>query len=358
MCRRGADPIRMQPPAPGPYDPTDPTRPTERAPLHPAGYEPAFPLTPGATSTPPSSTLPPAVPPPPFSQRPSENDHFNFPDELHPIADDRSASLGRYLVSREFILTLVLFGLGLVAALAIVFFIVLPVYTGHGDSVAVPKVTDMNLERANTLLESRDLSMQVIDSQYIGGKPPLSVITQEPPAGQDVKPGRVVYLVINKTSPPDTKLPDIVDVNLQQGRYLLESWGLKVGRISYQPSQETDLILKATQRGRELKAGDLVKMGSSIDLLVSQRGSGANVVVPNLSGMSLGEASSKLADLGLALGTVRYGSSPSQRENGIVFQHSPSAEEGVPAGTAVDLWVTGQPQQPLDAGAADDGGTP
>ncbi len=267
------------------------------------------------------------------------------PDASHAHAAAPSpTTLRAYVRSGEFWMTLGT-GVGILLVIGVLLlFVLLPLLTRQGASRTVPTLAKLSYAQALERLDAQDLNATVVDSQYQPGAEPLTVITHTPAAGEQVKPGRTVYLVVAKQRPPTIRLPDIIDVNLQQGRYLLETWGLKVGRVSYVRGDATDLILRAEAEGRALKPGDPIRAGTLVNLVVSQGPGQQSVALPDLIGLKLSDATSRLNNARLAVGVVRYGRSAEFHEPGIVYRmvppHRPDAE--LTEGYAVDLYVTGE----------------
>lgn len=262
------------------------------------------------------------------------------------------ATFKQYLRSRDFFSAVLLLGVLSVVLPLLVLYVFLPIMTHHNRGVDVPAVTNRPLPLAQQMLQDEGLVAEVIDSQYILTLRPLAIITQDPPAGEKVKSGRKIYLVVNRQSPPDAKLPDIIDVNLSQAKYMLQNWGLRLGRVQYVAGDANDLVLKATFEGRDLKPGEVIKAGSTIDLVVSSFAASNQVEIPDLVGRSLDEATSLLNDAGLSIGNVQYGNSGKYKQNGVVFQQSPAyPAKRVPAGYAVSVWVTGK-RETVKEGAA------
>jgi eukaryotic-like serine/threonine-protein kinase len=253
-----------------------------------------------------------------------------------------------YLASKPFFRLLAfLFGGGFVLAVLILF-VILPLLTSHGSSVTVPEVVNLSYPRANLLLQNQGLHAEVIDSQYFPSLPPKSVISQEPAGLHKAKAGRTVYLVLNKEQPPMTKLPDIIDVNLSQVKYLLENWGLKVGRLKFVPGAEPDLILQASIGAKSIKPGENVQVGTRIDLTISRGIGDRRISMPDLTGLSLGEATAQLNDMGLSRGRVRYGKGAAGQAAGTIIRQSPEAGRRIREGAAVELLVSGKPERPSE----------
>lgn len=226
------------------------------------------------------------------------------------------------------------------------FYLFLPFYTNHGKSITVPEVVNLKIHEGADLLEKNNLNAIVTDSEYYASLPPLTILRQDPPAFEKVKPDRKIYLVINRLRPPQVKLPEVLEVNFQQCKYMLELRGLKVGGFTYVSGFARDQVLKAFYKDRELKPGDLVTVGSKIDLVIS-RGQGTDKVkLPNLIGLSLSDATEVLATQKLSIGGVRYAKSTKTPEGTVFKQYpDPSAVDSVIEGYTVDIYINGRPPE-------------
>ncbi len=284
--------------------------------------------------------------------------------ESDPYAPEPRATLRQYLVSTEFLLTLGSLFFGGVLLVLLLFYVILPWMTNHNKTVDVPDVTSdplkkryVKVDEAFADLERAGLHPVVNDSQYYRDLPPLCVIRQEPIGLSIVKPGRTVYLVVNKRTPPAVKVPDVVDINLDQARSLLENWKLKVGRLTYTQGEYPNLVLKALYRGRELEKFEEVPEGSAIDLVVSRGHGPTRVELPNLLGLELQQAVSRLNLLGLRA-SVSYDEA-SRKPVGTVVNQSPRAgsQDSVFQNVVVYLTVAGSPdaaiEGPSTSGTAD-----
>lgn len=249
-----------------------------------------------------------------------------------------------YLKSREFwVLVGSLIG-GTFLFFAIFFYIFLPFFTKHGQSTTVPEVTNKKLQEAEQLLEAANLDYVVQDSQYHANLPPSTVLNQEPQAFEKVKPGRKVYLTINQSTPPMVKLPEIIDVNIQQAKYMLENWNLKIGKLNYQPGEAKDAVISASYKGKPIRPGDKIQEGSAIDLVVSQGIGEEKVPIPNLVGLNINDAVNALYEKGLSLGGTKYQKQYKNHKEGEVFRQNPKyiENDSVLKGTSFDLWIVGE----------------
>ena len=78
-------------------------------------------------------------------------------------------------------------------------------------------------------------------------------------------------------------MPDLIDISERVALIKLETVGLLLGKVSYEPNQIGDnLILKQRYKGKDIKPGSKIKMGEKIDLVVSKK-SFDRKLVPDLS---------------------------------------------------------------------------
>ncbi len=251
-----------------------------------------------------------------------------------------------YFLSREFWILLATLFVGTFLFLLFFFYVFLPYFTKHGESTTVPEVVNKNLIQAQKILYEANLNYEVQDSQYQAHLPPLTVLAQEPLPFEKVKPGRKVYLIVNQTTPPMVKVPEIMDVNIQQAKYMLENWKLKIGKLIYQHGEAKDAIIGIKYKGKSIKPGDKVLEGSAIDLIVSKGLGEEKVPIPDLVGMNINDAINLLYSKGLSLGGTKYEKNYKNKKykEGEILKQNPQYVENdsVPKGTSFDLWIAGE----------------
>lgn len=141
-------------------------------------------------------------------------------------------------------------------------------YTRHGEAVVVPDVKGMNLRLAENELDKQSLKSIVIDSSYVKGMPPGSILEQNPSGGSKVKEGRTIYLTINADSAPKVAVPDIMDnSSLRQAEAKLRALGFKLTEPEY-INGEKDWVYNIKYRGRNLKAGEKIPHEAVLTLCV------------------------------------------------------------------------------------------
>ena len=98
------------------------------------------------------------------------------------------------------------------------------------------------------------------------------VIKQDPEAKSLVKHNRIIYLYVTSTQPPQMAMPKLVDRSTRQAVFMIESYGLKVGKITEIAGDCKGCVLKQFYNGKEIAPGDVIKKGSKIDLAVGKKG--------------------------------------------------------------------------------------
>ena len=106
------------------------------------------------------------------------------------------------------------------------------------------------MRQAENEIYKQSLKAVAIDSSYVKGMPPGSILEQNPAGGSKVKEGRTVYLTINMDSAPKVSVPDIMDnSSLRQAEAKLRALGFRVTEPEY-ISGEKDWVYSVTYKGR------------------------------------------------------------------------------------------------------------
>lgn len=142
-------------------------------------------------------------------------------------------------------------------------------YTNHSQRIEVPNVRRLSIALAKKSLENNDLRAAVQDSANFNPKfPPLSIIEQNPKAGNLVKENRQIYLTINPSGYRKIQIPDVIQKTLRQAKPTLKAIGFNIGKKTYVPNIAKDVVLELKHEGKILKAGDLLMKTSTIDLVL------------------------------------------------------------------------------------------
>lgn len=255
----------------------------------------------------------------------------------------------KYITSRPLWFN-ILVALGAVIILFLIFMFSLNLITKHGDSKTVPAITMKNIREVEKILDEKGFDLVIQDSVYYDSIPPGAVIKQVPEADAVVKENRNVYVIINRFVAPDVALPNVIGYTLRNAQFTLEKAGLRLGDTTSEINWAKNSVLRALYNGNPISAGDKVKQGSRIDLVIA-RGTGLeDMNVPDLIGKTLGEARVALEAYGLELGSVvpiDLGSN----DNAYVYKQDPAPRTAdgirirIRQGQSMDLWL--QTEKPV-----------
>lgn len=235
--------------------------------------------------------------------------------------------------SKIFYLSLLGITVAGVLFVALMNFIVMPMYTNYNEGVTVPDVTKISLSEAEELLVSRGLRYEVLDRRANSAYPADYIIDQSPSAKVLVKPNRKIYLTVNTAETPMTEVPNVVNMSYRNAEIQLSNHGLTVGTISYESSRFRNTIMR-----QSVAAGDTVSRGTVVNLVVSD-GLGTRMVdVPNVVGLSYSEAQRLILSSGLRVGEVRFQPDRETTPN-TVLSARPAAEQ-LTEGTELQLVIS------------------
>lgn len=218
-------------------------------------------------------------------------------------------------------------------------FLLLDVYTQHGDEVEVPDFEGIYINDLEKFVEGHDLNFEIVDSVYSNESAKGTVVDQDPNAGSKVKRNRVIYLTVNAMLTKKVKMPDLIDLSLKQATSLLETYGLKVGSLRY--VEGLPPVMSQSFKGKPISGGDLIEVGSKIDLVLGRGNDGGLIAIPNLLGLTLSEVRLILASKSLLLGQITQDAGADSTV-ARVWKQSPSQEttEGLYDGAKINVWIT------------------
>ena len=255
----------------------------------------------------------------------------------------KKISFWRFLLSRVFWKNL-----GIAAAIIIILLVLtritLHFYTDHGKEIPVPNFTHMSLHEVDQLCYQKNLRWIVQDSTYNPDLAGGSVVEQYPPAGFRVKKKRKVFLITNSWYPEMIMMPDASDTHLRQAKGLLESYGLFVDSLEYEPHFARTYVLKQKFRGEIIEPGTPIEKGSGITLVLGQGLSSEVDLIPNLINMTQDTAQDVALDLHFNIGAVVFDESITNEEDSImarIYKQFPHHQnEKAQLGSPIEIWLT------------------
>jgi beta-lactam-binding protein with PASTA domain len=223
-------------------------------------------------------------------------------------------------------------------------------FTRHGQEISVPDFTGLYY---NELGENPDFSrfdFLVIDSIYEPTKEKGTIIHQDPKPESLVKEGRTIYLTVVAINPKMVTVPLLKDLSLRQATSLLQTYNLKVGKLSYEPDIARNAVLRTLYRGEELDSGVQVVAGSAIDLVLGLGEQQELIPVPILIGLHRSEAIKVLHEYSLNIGEEHFDEGDDTSLVRIYRQNPNFTTKSVAKyGSDVELWYKSDKNFDFDA---------
>jgi beta-lactam-binding protein with PASTA domain len=201
---------------------------------------------------------------------------------------------------------------------------------------SVPRVTGMQEDQAERLVEARGLTFDVERREFSSTAELGSVLRQSVRPGAEVEEGSVLSVVVSK-GPEFVPVPSVTGIPLPQAKARIKEARLEVGevrRVFHDTVREGVVISQDPSQG-QLEAGE------AIELEVSK--GKEPVTVPDVVDLEADTAGDLLTGAGLKV-SVDDEFSATVPEGSIISQ-SPAADEVVPAGTTVTIVVSRGPKQ-------------
>ncbi len=247
-----------------------------------------------------------------------------------------------FLIRKKF---LIHYGIALLF-LIIVFsavFLYMRISTHHGQMLSVPDFSGMTIKQATETAAQKDLKLIVIDSVYNGPGKRGTIIDQNPPPDIKVKEKRKIFVTIKSVNPKIIVMPDFVHSTLVQAKADIETYGLRIGKLTYEPSIFDNVVLKQKYKNAEIKAGTKIPQGAEIELVLGKSSDMGNTITPDLEALTLEEAELEAADFMLNIGTVLYDNTVKTHDDSIsakIIKQRPKPGISYKPGEQIDIWLS------------------
>ena len=220
------------------------------------------------------------------------------------------------------------------------------VISGGEDTFEMPNVVNETEENARRTLEQMGLTVSS-RTEYSDSVEEGRVISTNPAAGQQVSRAVSVELVVSRGA-ETVDVPDVTGMSESSARSALQNAGFQVSSTTEESSTVSEgVVIRYNPTGKADK-------GSTVTIVVSS-GSG-EVSVPNVSGVALSTAESRLSSAGFTYDIqYRYSSTV---PSGSVISYSPSGT--AERGSNITLVVSSGPEPSTPSqnpGAGDTGNT-
>ena len=231
-----------------------------------------------------------------------------------------------------------------IVCLAIVAHVAMQIGTRHHARRTVPDFSGMPLDEARRQAAGRDLRLQINDSLFVPAYQGGIVLEQLPRGGVEVKPGRTVYITINSFRQKMVPVPYVAHRSLRQAKNMLEIAGLEISQLVYRSDMATNYVLDQFVGDRQITPSTRIEaeMGSGVKLYVGVQPGHGTTVVPQVIGLPLKEAKSRLWESGLNSGKVAFDSGIDllTHKDAFVYIQSPMAQLHAMLGAKFDLQLT------------------
>ncbi|MCL4472328.1 MAG: Stk1 family PASTA domain-containing Ser/Thr kinase [Actinobacteria bacterium] len=234
--------------------------------------------------------------------------------------------------------------MALLAMIAVAAGIYMLAFAQGGASIDVPDVVGLDRAQAEDAIRAQGLTPQLDAEDFSDTVAPGKVISQNPPKGSKLNSGDTVHLVVSKGS-SKVAVPDVRGQSASFADSKIKEAGLSPDR---QPDVFSDTVAAGNVVSQDPDPATQVQKGSSVKYVVSKGAEPPKqTTVPDLSNLTVEQASTRLSQANLALGTTTEQFSDSVG-SGKVISQSPVAGQSARQGTAVNIVISkgSQPAPP------------
>jgi serine/threonine-protein kinase len=222
-------------------------------------------------------------------------------------------------------------GGGFLLAFLVVAFFVFPAGVIPRD-VRVPNVIGLSYPDAIRQLEASGFSGERGEQRFHNAAPKGTVLDQKPGPGSPEVPGVRVSLVVS-SGQKFASIPGVIGLSREQALNALELAGFDAGEVTEQPSNEPrGAVIDSRPR-----PGTQAPMPSAVSLVISA--GPTTVIVPDLVGRPVSDATMLLRQVGLSVGDIQYAGGSAADASAVVVAQSPPAGSQTAGGSRVNLSV-------------------
>lgn len=203
------------------------------------------------------------------------------------------------------------------------------------EQVKVPSLVGKDVVDALQMLNALGLNLVVENREFHPNLPANAVISQTPSAGKLLKSGRDIKVSLSKGTQM-VEMPSVSGEPLIRAQAVLQENDLKVGSLAkiYRRSIEENIVISQNP-----PAGNKVKRGGTVNLLVSRGQEPVYYCMPELTGKNVAEAEQILQDFHLTIGNIDYELNEKLSPDTVITQ-SPQSGFRVLEGEKVNLQVS------------------
>jgi serine/threonine-protein kinase len=214
----------------------------------------------------------------------------------------------------------------LFAVAAVVFFVLWWANRDNAETNTVPNLTGMSEQQARTEADARGFDVKTVRRSGAGAAG--TVLDQGPSPGVELQEGAQMLIVVSAGA--QTTVPSVIGMKVDAAKDALTTAKLTANEQQVESATPAGVVVAQDPAGG-------AKAASGTQVLLSVSKGPPMVTVPSLRGLSLANATQKLADAGLAARVVPVSSSEPQ---GTVIAQDPAGGQQVKKGSAVRINVS------------------
>ncbi len=186
-----------------------------------------------------------------------------------------------------------------------------------GRKIYVPKLTGIDVKKAENLVKQMGVCIKVIASREEEGIPGGIILSQNPYPGFEIKKGGEIQVVVSQGE-EGVEIPDFRGKKLEAVRMEMQDLNLELGKVTqiFSPSHDPSVVLAQVP-----VPGKKVAKNSYVDLLVSEP-SQESFVMPDFIGKEFDVVDLTLRELGFKVSPPELVSYPGW-EAGIIIKQLP-----------------------------------
>lgn len=250
------------------------------------------------------------------------------------------------LRSRDFLLEAAVIATVFFAAAGVTFIAATRMVVKSAESVSLEDLTGRDAGEAAIWLAARGLRAEIAHFEDNEQAEPLTVVFHEPPAGEELRDGMVVRLVISRGA-RSVPVPDVRGIYAGQARLILERNGLATGEaVAIHDASPLGTVLASSPA-----ANAPVSAGAVIRLLTSKGPKPRAWVAPDVTWSLFDDVETLAASMGVEV-EIGQRMRATDEPEGIVLEQFPPAGTRLVEGEPLRVTVNGDVGRPAVQGAA------
>ncbi|MGW7399348.1 Stk1 family PASTA domain-containing Ser/Thr kinase [Streptomyces cyaneofuscatus] len=209
-------------------------------------------------------------------------------------------------------------------------------YINSGQFTQVPSLLGQTQKVAERRLADEGLGLKGVERVFSDTVERGSVVDSDPASGDRIRGNGSVKLVVSR-GPEIVRVPDVAGSSLADARRSLKKVGLAPGMVTREFSED---VARGEVIRTDPRAGTDRNPDTAVALIVSK---GSPVDVPDVTGLSVEDATAELAEEGLKV-DVLPGRVHSSEADGDIAKQSPGAGTEAAEGDTIELTVSKGPR--------------